>query len=90
MTLLDPFTLGDAGFQLSFAATLGLVIYTRPIQNAVERGLVSLLASGSASGDASYKDSVVGGDSRRRLAKQIGRVAGHEQPIRVRPALAFD
>src|SRR3990172_9477628 len=32
MTLLDPFTLGDVGFQLSFAATLGLVLYTRPLQ----------------------------------------------------------
>ncbi|HET7091366.1 MAG TPA: ComEC/Rec2 family competence protein, partial [Anaerolineae bacterium] len=39
MTLLDPFTLGDVGFQLSFAATLGLVLYTRPLQNAAERGL---------------------------------------------------
>ncbi len=48
MTLLDPFTLGDAGFQLSFAATLGLVIYTRPIQNAVERGLVRLFSSETA------------------------------------------
>ncbi len=42
MTLLDPFTLGDIGFQLSFAATLGLVIYTRPLQNAAERGLARL------------------------------------------------
>ena len=42
MALLDPFTLGDVGFQLSFAATLGLVLYTRPIQNAAERGLARL------------------------------------------------
>ncbi len=39
MTLLDPYTLGDVGFQLSFAATLGLVLYTRPLQTAAERGL---------------------------------------------------
>ena len=48
MTLLDPFTLGDVGFQLSFAATLGLVIYTRPIQNAVERGLARLFNAAAA------------------------------------------
>ena len=42
MTALDPFTLGDVGFQLSFAATLGLVLYTRPLQNAVEGGLTRL------------------------------------------------
>jgi competence protein ComEC len=48
MTLLDPFTLGDVGFQLSFAATLGLVIYTRPIQNAVERGLMQLFSGETA------------------------------------------
>ncbi len=53
MTLLDPYTLGDVGFQLSFAATLGLVLYTRPLQNAAERGLARIL---SASGDASYNN----------------------------------
>ncbi|HLF28387.1 MAG TPA: ComEC/Rec2 family competence protein [Anaerolineae bacterium] len=60
MTLLEPFTLGDIGFQLSFAATLGLVLYTRPLQALTERGLTRLLsafgsASRSASRDASYK-----------------------------------
>jgi len=45
MTLLDPLTLGDIGFQLSFAATLGLVLYTRPLQNAVERGLSRLFSA---------------------------------------------
>ena len=48
MTFLDPFTLGDIGFQLSFAATLGLMIYTRPIQNVVERGLMRLLSGDTA------------------------------------------
>ena len=42
MTFLDPFTLGDMGFQLSFAATLGLVLYTNPLQDAAERGLTRL------------------------------------------------
>lgn len=39
MTLLNPFVLWDVGFQLSFAATLGLVLYTDPL----ERGAVRLL-----------------------------------------------
>ncbi len=45
MTLLDPFTLGDVGFQLSFAATLGLVLYTRPLQALAERGLTHLFSA---------------------------------------------
>ncbi len=32
MTLIDPYTLFDVGFQLSFAATLGLVLYAAPLQ----------------------------------------------------------
>ena len=40
MTALNPFTLWDVGFQLSFAATMGLVLYTDPL----ERGAVRLLA----------------------------------------------
>jgi competence protein ComEC len=40
MTALNPFTLWDVGFQLSFAATVGLILYTDPL----ERGAVRLLA----------------------------------------------
>jgi competence protein ComEC len=32
LTLINPFTLWDLGFQLSFAATLGMVLYTRPLE----------------------------------------------------------
>lgn len=32
MTAIDPATLWDVGFQLSFAATLGLVLYAQPLQ----------------------------------------------------------
>jgi competence protein ComEC len=39
MTLLNPHTLWDVGFQLSFAATVGLVIYTDPLERAFERAL---------------------------------------------------
>jgi competence protein ComEC len=40
MTLLNPQTLWDAGFQLSFAATVGLIIYGPPL----EAGFARLLA----------------------------------------------
>jgi len=40
MTMLNPATLWDVGFQLSFAATIGLVLYTAPL----ERGATALLA----------------------------------------------
>ncbi|MBN1978355.1 MAG: DNA internalization-related competence protein ComEC/Rec2 [Anaerolineae bacterium] len=39
MTLLNPYTLWDVGFQLSFAATIGLVLYTDPMVQASERTL---------------------------------------------------
>ncbi len=32
MTVIDPLSLWDVGFQLSFAATLGLVLYADPLQ----------------------------------------------------------
>jgi competence protein ComEC len=39
MTLLNPHTLWDVGFQLSFAATVGLVLYAEPLERAFERAL---------------------------------------------------
>jgi len=47
MTALNPFTLWDLGFQLSFAATLGLILYTPSIQGWFERGLRKLLSEGA-------------------------------------------
>ncbi|MEJ2588589.1 MAG: ComEC/Rec2 family competence protein, partial [Deltaproteobacteria bacterium] len=38
-TLLNPHTLWDVGFQLSFAATVGLVLYTEPLEWAFARAL---------------------------------------------------
>lgn len=35
MTLLNPLTLWDVGFQLSFAATLGLILYGQPAQESL-------------------------------------------------------
>jgi competence protein ComEC len=40
MTALNPFTLWDVGFQLSLAATAGLILYVGPL----ERGAVRLLS----------------------------------------------
>jgi competence protein ComEC len=37
MTAVNPMTLWDVGFQLSFGATLGLVLYAEPLQRAAER-----------------------------------------------------
>jgi len=48
MTLCDPQTLWDLGFQLSFAATLGLIIYTPPLQRWFEKQLSRMLAPGAA------------------------------------------
>lgn len=47
MTALNPFTLWDLGFQLSFAATLGLVLYTPVVQGWFERGLRRVLSEGA-------------------------------------------
>ncbi|MGQ9627252.1 MAG: DNA internalization-related competence protein ComEC/Rec2 [Anaerolineae bacterium] len=48
MTLLRPQTLFDIGFQLSFAATLGLILYTPLIENGLARLLSKLLAGEKA------------------------------------------
>ena len=39
LTLISPLVLWDVGFQLSFAATLGLILFTPPLERLVERGL---------------------------------------------------
>jgi competence protein ComEC len=45
MTLLNPFTLWDVGFLLSFAATIGLVLYTEPLERWFERTLVGFTSA---------------------------------------------
>jgi len=47
MALINPFVLWDIGFQLSFAATLGLVLYAQPMQDAVAAFLARYLPSPS-------------------------------------------
>jgi competence protein ComEC len=43
MCLFNPFLPWDVGFQLTFAATLGLVLYAQPMQNTVEAWLAHRL-----------------------------------------------
>ncbi|MFQ5594625.1 MAG: ComEC/Rec2 family competence protein, partial [Anaerolineae bacterium] len=43
MTLLNPYTPWDVGFQLSFAATLGLILIVPPLADAFERGLARFI-----------------------------------------------
>lgn len=43
LTLIDPLTLGDVGFQLSFMATLGLIVLVPPLQQRFVRQLRRLL-----------------------------------------------
>lgn len=50
MTLLDPNTLFDVGFQLSFVATLGLMIYARPFADSTQKILARLF-----SGDLAHR-----------------------------------
>ncbi len=45
MTVVDPNTLFDIGFQLSFVATLGLMIYARPFADASEKWLTRLFSN---------------------------------------------
>ncbi len=45
MTAINPYTLWDVGFQLSFAATIGLVLYTDPLEQAFERALTRLTSA---------------------------------------------
>jgi competence protein ComEC len=47
MTLFSPQTLWDVGFQLSFAATLGLILLVSPIQDALEAWLRKWLSEAS-------------------------------------------
>ena len=48
MTVINPQTLWDLGFQLSFAATLGLILYTPPLQSWFEKLLSRVLRPGTA------------------------------------------
>ncbi len=44
LTMINPLTLWDVGFQLSFAATLSLILFAPAIERLLERGLARILA----------------------------------------------
>lgn len=44
LTTLNPFSLWDVGFQLSFAATLGLILFAPVIERLFERGLTQIVS----------------------------------------------
>lgn len=44
MTAITPGALWDAGFQLSFLATLGLILYVEPLQSLLAKGLARLFS----------------------------------------------
>ncbi|HLV45163.1 MAG TPA: ComEC/Rec2 family competence protein [Aggregatilineales bacterium] len=48
MTGINPLTLWDVGFQLSFLATLGLVLYVEPLQGWLERALQRIFSKETA------------------------------------------
>lgn len=48
MALLDPFVLWDVGFQLSFAATAGLILYAQPLADWAEGWLARGLGASTA------------------------------------------
>lgn len=48
MTGINPLTLWDVGFQLSFLATLGLVLYVEPLQAWLERALERIFSKETA------------------------------------------
>lgn len=43
LTMINPYTLWDVGFQLSFTATLGMVLYTQPLEHFLQVALENWL-----------------------------------------------
>ncbi len=48
MSALDPFVLWDVGFQLSFAAVLGMALFVAPLEDALHHGLSRWFAADTA------------------------------------------
>lgn len=48
MSAIDPRVLWDVGFQLSFLATLGLILYVDPLQEGLERALARVVERDAA------------------------------------------
>ncbi len=59
LTAVNPQALWDAGFQLSFAATLGLILFTPTIERAFERGLERVVSAHRARRAVRYLNDVL-------------------------------
>lgn len=67
MTLLNPLTLWDVGFQLSVTATLGLMLYAEPFQHAFKNWLLRFTSPTTAN----WLTNIVGESFLLTLAAQI-------------------
>ncbi|MBV6396052.1 MAG: hypothetical protein HFACDABA_01640 [Anaerolineales bacterium] len=65
MTLFNPLYISDVGFQLSFAATLGLVLYAQPLEALVARWLNRMAGAQARTGINAQETS----ESETRIAK---------------------
>ncbi len=59
LTALNPFSLWDVGFQLSFAATLGLILFAPALDQFFERGLARVLSQERAKKAVRYLDDLL-------------------------------
>ncbi len=59
LTAINPLSLWDAGFQLSFAATLGLILFSPALERFFERGLARILPQERAKRAVRYLDDLL-------------------------------
>ncbi len=59
LTAINPFSLWDVGFQLSFAATLGLILFSPALDRLFERGLARVLPQERAKKAVRYLDDLL-------------------------------
>ncbi|MBN1138642.1 MAG: DNA internalization-related competence protein ComEC/Rec2, partial [Anaerolineae bacterium] len=59
LTAINPFALWDVGFQLSFAATLGLILFTPALDQSFERALARVLSQERAKKLVRYLDDLL-------------------------------
>jgi len=59
LTAINPFSLWDVGFQLSFAAILGLILFSPALEQFFERGLVRVLSQERAKKAVRYLDDLL-------------------------------
>jgi len=81
MCAVNPHTLWDVGFQLSFLATLGLVLYTDRLTRAFEKFISRVITRFNTSGDGSHvvaemEMGVQPAEDTHPRAKQIASVLG--------------